>query len=124
LLEQFNPGVRSAIVHLAETAASDGEIVGSATREAYARIAAHANDNVQLDRRSWSELSAGLQRETLREAVRELKGNVTHLKFATIEEARAVLNSDARTGTVSLMTDLIINVGPEVFQVRRFATPN
>lgn len=110
LLAQYNPNIRATLMRLADTLASDYEIVESTTRETFDRIATAINGQVHVDRKAWRSLSAGLQRATLREAVRRMKGDTTQLSYAAIEEARDVLNSDAGTGEIALMTDVRIDV--------------
>lgn len=110
LLAQYNPNIRATLTRLADTLASDYEIVESTTRETFDRIAIEKNDTVKVDRKMWRALSAGLQRATLREAVRRLKGDTTQLSYAAIEEAREVLNSDAGAGEIALMTRVRIDV--------------
>jgi tRNA(Ile)-lysidine synthase len=118
LLAQYNPNIRATLTRLADTLASDYEIVESTTRETFDRIAIEKNEQVHVDRKAWRALSAGLQRATLREAVRRLKGDVTQLSYAAIEEAREVLNSDAGVGEIALMTDVRIEVAWKAFVVR------
>ncbi|HQV71280.1 MAG TPA: tRNA lysidine(34) synthetase TilS [Thermoflexales bacterium] len=116
LLETFNPGIRRVLLHLADGATSDLEIVSQATQGAYANALISANETeIVLDRAAWRGLSVGLQRETLRAAVRQLKGDVTNLKFAAIEEARAVLNSNANIGEIALMASVRVKVKTKVF---------
>lgn len=111
LLETFNPGIRKTLLHLADGAASDLEIIMQATQNAYAKVVLRETDTaVTMDRAAWRGLSIGLQRATLREAVRKLKGDTTNLKFAAIEEARAVLNSAAALGEIALMAFVKIKV--------------
>jgi tRNA(Ile)-lysidine synthase len=110
LLAQYNPNIRATLTRLADTLASDYEMVESATREVFDRIATAREDQVRVDRKAWRALSAGLQRATLREAVRRLKGDTAHLSYAAIEEARDVLNSDAGVGEIALMMDVRIDV--------------
>jgi tRNA(Ile)-lysidine synthase len=118
-LERYNPNIRATLVRLADTVASDVEIVEQATQEAFERIAQPADATIVVDRQAWCALSRGLQRATLREAVRQLKGDVAGLPYAAIEEARDVLNSDAQTGDIALMHDVRIEVTKRAFVVRK-----
>ena len=124
LLEQFNPGIRAVLARLADTAATDVEIVEHATREAFATLlqGGPALDGTRpgltLDRLMWQALPAGLQRATLRQAVSALCGDLTDLKAGAIEEARDVLNSSAPAGEIALRADIRINVAPDTFAVR------
>ena len=71
------------------------------------------------DRPKWCALPAGLQRTVLRECVRQVMGDTTDLKYAGIEEARTVLNSQARTGEIAVLSELRILVTPLLFQLHR-----
>jgi tRNA(Ile)-lysidine synthase len=117
LLAQYNPNIRATLTRLADTLASDYEIVESTTRETFDRIVIEENKTLKVDRKAWRALSAGLQRAALREAVRRLKGDTTQLSYAAIEEAREVLNSDAGVGEIALMTDVRIDVMWREFSV-------
>ena len=110
ILEQYNPNIRAALARLADTIEGEVEIVEAAARDAFDRIAAVETGAVRIDRPAWRALSIGLQRETLREAVRRLHGDATNLPYAAVEEARDVLNSDAGAGEIALMGDLRIAV--------------
>jgi tRNA(Ile)-lysidine synthase len=120
LLEQYNPNIRSALTRLADTVASDLDIVQEATRAAFERIATVDESAITVDRIAWRALSPGLQRETLREVARRLKGDTTDLPYAAIEEARDVLTSDAGVGEIALMSDMRITVAWREFVVRRW----
>lgn len=119
LLEQYNPNIRSVLARLADTVSSDLEIIEQATRESFARITCASERGIAIDRLAWRALVPGLQRATLREAVRRLKGDVTNLKYAAVEEARDVLNSDAGTGEIALMQDVRIEVTWQAFVISR-----
>ncbi len=119
LLSQFNPGIRTVLANLAETAAEDSEIVTIATRIAYAQLQLPKDKEgayTQFNRLAWQKLSVGLQRATLREGVRQTKGDVTHLKFAAIEEARIVLNSSTRNGETALLSDVRLVISGDSFK--------
>lgn len=122
LLESYNPNIRLTLTRLADTIASDVEIVEQATHAAFERIAQPSPQGIVVDRSAWRALPCGLQRATLREAVQRLKGDVTGLQYATIEEARDVLNSDAPTGEIALPHEVRIEVTKHTFTVRRLTS--
>ncbi|MGQ9905066.1 MAG: tRNA lysidine(34) synthetase TilS [Anaerolineae bacterium] len=119
LLEQYNPGIRAVLARLAEIAAGDAEIVAHAAEQALAQLiqpqAQAANNRLTLDRAAWRALPTSLQRATLRQAVQRLRGDLTDLKLAAVEEARDVLNSDAPSGVISLRPNARIEVWPTHF---------
>jgi tRNA(Ile)-lysidine synthase len=118
-LEQYNPNIRAVLARLADTVASDLEVIEAATRDAFERIAHAQGDAIEVDRPAWRALPAGLQRDVLREAVRRLKGDLTNLGYTAIEEARDVLNSDAGVGEIALMHDVRIGVTWRTFTLAR-----
>jgi tRNA(Ile)-lysidine synthase len=125
LLERYNPAIRRVLVRLADTASSDLEIVAHATRQAFASVLLRESpQGITLDRIAWRQLSVGLQRATLREAVRELKHDLTNLKFAGVEEARDVLSSDVRRAEIALLADVRIVVTPRDFTLVWREAPN
>ncbi len=120
LLEQYNPGIRAVLARLADTAATDAEVIDYAAQQALAEVLMRnmnlpGNNRLTFDRRAWQKLPAGLQRTTLRRAIHNLRGNLTNLKLAAIDEARDVLNSDACNGVVALRPDVRIEVSPTSF---------
>ncbi len=120
LLEQYNPGIRAVLARLAETAAADAEIIDHAAQQAFAQaltgdMGLPGSSRLTFDRRAWQALPAGLQRATLRRAIQIVCGDLTDLKLAAIDEARDVLNSDARAGIIALRADARIEVSPTRF---------
>jgi tRNA(Ile)-lysidine synthase len=120
LMERYNPGIRTVLTRLAETASSDVDIVNFAARAAYDRLLQAPSPSLEaLDRKGWCMLPVGLQRAVLREGVSRVKGAITDLKFAGVEEARAVLNSSARTAEIAILSDVRILVMPDTFRFER-----
>jgi tRNA(Ile)-lysidine synthetase-like protein len=117
LLEQYNPGIRKVLLRLAETATTDVETIDFVTQQTFhdLLIAATPDQPIVLDRAAWRALPVGLQRATLREAVRRVKLNLVDLKFAGVEEARDVLNSDTQTAEIAILNDIRIVVKPRTF---------
>ena len=117
-LAQYNPNIRGVLTRLADSAAGDIEIVHYATQQAM-RDVTHPTSvkGVGFNRAAWRALPAGLQRATLREAVKQIKGELVDLKYAAIEEARDVLLSNARVGEIALQADVRITVGANTFEV-------
>ena len=119
LLEQYNPGIRTVLARLADSATTDFEIIEDATQQAFVSVARTTEANaIAFDRAAWQRLSVGLQRAVLRQAVLHLKGQLTDLKFSAIEEARDVLTSDATTGEIALLADVRIFIAARSFAIR------
>jgi tRNA(Ile)-lysidine synthetase-like protein len=115
LLEQYNPGIRKVIGRLAETATAEMEIVMYATQQALGQLRIHNEQEVTIDRSAWSALPISLQRATLREAILQFNGELTHVKYAGIEEARDVLNSTAVHAEIAVLANIRIVVTPQRF---------
>jgi tRNA(Ile)-lysidine synthetase-like protein len=125
LLEQYNPGIRKVLVRLAETATTDTEIIEYATQQAFQQlVTGMPTQPLTLNRHVWQALPVGLQRTTLREAVRQVRHNLTDLKFAGVEEARDVLNSTARSAEIAILDDTRIIVQPNAFAIVPFSPYN
>ncbi len=116
-LQQFNPGVKQVLARLADSASAELDVIAYATRAAFAAHARERPSGVTVDRAAWRALPPGLQRALLRDCVRRLKGELTNLNFAAVEEAREVLNSAAATGDIALMADVRIIVRTTEFFV-------
>ena len=114
LLEQFNPGIRQVLARLADSAASDLDVIAHATQAAVAAVTRQEGGRqsgvIVIDRAAWRALPDGLQRAVLRECVRVLRGDLTNLNFAAIEEARDVLRSPAPLAEIALMSDVRVVV--------------
>ncbi len=116
LLRQYNAGISTVLRRLAETAATDMEVVEYATHKTIsALLVKGSREELILDRTVWRELPVGLQRTVLRECVRRIAGDVTNLKYAGIEEARDVLNSAAASGQIAILATVRIHVNPSRF---------
>jgi len=115
LLEQFNPGVRKVIGRLAETAASDMEIINYTTKLTLETIGVNDGNSSVFDRSAWCKLPVGLQRSTLREGLLQFNGVLTHVKYAGIEEAREVLNGTAVHAEIAILSNVRIVVSKQRF---------
>lgn len=130
LLGQFNPGIRAVLARLADTAATDVEIIEHATQQAMRLLTrttgssttidgdAGAGNEMRFDRAAWLALPIGLRRATLREAARRVAGHLTDLKYSAIEEACDVLSS-ATSGEIALTGELRIRLSAAQFVVSR-----
>ncbi|MCS7088648.1 MAG: tRNA lysidine(34) synthetase TilS [Thermoflexales bacterium] len=117
LMATFNPNIHHALARLADLAAEDAEVVRLCAVQTLSRVARVEPGRVTFDRSAWRGLLPGLQRATLREAVRLLKDQPSAPPFAAIEEARAVLNSGAASGAIALTRDVRILVARRSFSL-------
>ena len=121
-LEQLNPGIRKVVLHLAETAQSDAAVIEEATSDFLRRITIEDQPRPLYDRIAWRKLPKGLQRTTLRKALLLFNGNLTHVKYAGIEEARYVLNSSSLHAEIAIRALTRIIVTPRHFWFNRVNT--
>lgn len=125
LMATFNPNIHQTLARLADLAAEDAEVVRRCAEQTLAQIARTEPERIVFDRSAWRALVPGLQRATLREAVRLLTGASLAPPYNAIEEARAVLTSDAATGTIALTRDLRILVAWRTFTLtQRTSAPD
>jgi tRNA(Ile)-lysidine synthase len=110
MLARINPGVRQVLARLADAAAGEFDVSMYAAAQAMREVTRMRDDGVVIDRAAWRALPEGVQRLVLRECVRTLKGELTGLNYAAIEEARDVLLSGAHSGEIALMADVRIAV--------------
>ncbi len=118
MLARINPGVRQVLARLADAAAGELDVSAYAAAQAMRAVTRAREDGIAIDRAAWRALPEGVQRLALRECVRALKGELTHLNYAAVEEARDVLLSDAHTGEIALMADVRITVSARAALVR------
>jgi tRNA(Ile)-lysidine synthase TilS/MesJ len=121
LLEKFNPGIRRVLVNLAESAAGDAAIVQE-TANAMLDAITRASDSVEssIDRVAWCKLAHSWQRAVLRAAIAR-DGALVDVRFAAIEEARHVLNSDAARARIDLTAGVWIAMERDGFCIQHGA---
>jgi tRNA(Ile)-lysidine synthase len=110
LLRTFNPGITRVLARLADLAAADHEVQQWAARRAFKELAQVEARGVRVDRAGWRALPAGLQRAMLRESVRIVRGALTDLSYDAVEEARAVLLSDAPQASAAITADVRVEM--------------
>ena len=109
ILEEFNPGIRKVLLHLSDSAAEESDIASTAIAVAW--MDCHVPGQVNcLDRLRWQFQSPGYQRGLLREGARRSQGDLMHLRFSAIEEARHVILSGTRKAQISLTARLTIEL--------------
>lgn len=102
LLGGYNAGIRKTLIHLADSAADDAELIAAAQTAAWNSICVPDAASPTLRRTDWRQLTPGLQRAVLREGCVRVQGHALHVRFDAIEEARHVIRSDTREARIGL----------------------
>lgn len=119
VLRTFNPGIARVLARLADLAAADHEVQQWAARRAFDELA-HVEEagGIRIERAAWRALPIGLQRTLLRECVRAVRADLTNLSYDAVEEARAVLLSDAAQAESAITADVRVELRGASFLVR------
>lgn len=111
LLVDYNPGIRSHLRQLAELSTADVELLDELASETWSRVVRDIHDSaIIIDRKAWTELSLGLRRLTLRQAVMEKRPFLQDITFAAIEQARLGAERNESGQRFSLPGDLFLIV--------------
>lgn len=101
-LATLNPNIRDILRRTARVAADDYAFLQDQVDDAFIRLAVREDRTVALHLHEWRALPVALQRGTLREAVRALRGDLRDFNWEHVEAARAV----ALTGQTGAMATL------------------
>jgi tRNA(Ile)-lysidine synthetase-like protein len=119
LLGRYNPGIRRVLVRTGEVMAGDGEILRAALDAAWREVAVPSSGpgEVLLDRARWRTLPLGLQRATLREAVRLLRHGLRNINWEHVERA-VWLAREGNTGqSATLAGGLMLGIGYDSLRI-------
>ncbi|MCD6289699.1 MAG: tRNA lysidine(34) synthetase TilS, partial [Anaerolineae bacterium] len=111
LLETYNPGIRQILRHSAAVMADDYEILRAAMADAWARVERPSpTGGIAFDLAAWRALPRGLQRATIREAVRRLRWTLRDINFVHIEQALRVARDGGTGAQATLPRGLMLRV--------------
>jgi tRNA(Ile)-lysidine synthase len=118
ILEGYNPSIRVLLAHTAEVMAGDGEILRSALEAAWRDVMLPSGPaEVLFDLPKWRALPLGLQRATLREAIRVLRHELRDINWEHVERA-VWLAREGRSGkTATLAAGLALQIGYDRLRV-------
>jgi tRNA(Ile)-lysidine synthase len=103
ILEGYNPSIRALLARTAEVMAGDGEVLRSALGEAWREVTLPSEPGeIRLNLPKWRALPLGLQRATLREAIRVLRGELRDINWDHVERA-VWLAREGRTGQIATL---------------------
>ncbi len=115
LLEMYNPAIRAVLARTADVMAGEHEVLTASLDAAWAHVAlgraSGQPDEVQFDLAGWRALPVGLQRATLREAIRRLRRGLRNINWEHVERA-VWLAREGSTGQVAtLAAGLALEIG-------------
>ncbi len=129
ILERYNPQVRRVLTHTAEGMAGDYDLLRADLDEAWARVIPQPQDSpvldmpvsssrassrggeISLDLAVWRDLPIGLQRATIREAIRRLRASLRDINWEHVERA-VWLAREGETGqAATLAAGLELQIG-------------
>jgi tRNA(Ile)-lysidine synthase len=120
VLETYNPQIRKVLVRTAAVTAAEMEFMQDSLDRSWAEmeITAPAGE-LQLDLTRWRALPLALQRLSVREAVRRLRGNARDLELRHVELAVHTAREGSTGSQAVLPGGLVLEVG---YQAVRFAS--
>ena len=118
LLETYNPNIRARLCHTAAVMAADHELLVEMTERAWDDTAREVHpERVVFSLEAWRALAVGLQRATLRRAVRRLRASLRDLDFVHVEDARRVALRGETGARATLPSGLELTVGYDTLAV-------
>ncbi|HHX44464.1 MAG TPA: tRNA lysidine(34) synthetase TilS [Chloroflexi bacterium] len=114
-LETYNPNVRQVIQRMAEALAGDYELLRQQLLEVWPHVVRHASDEaITFDLAALRDLSIGLQRSVLREAVHRLRRSLRNINWVHIDDAVRVLNDGSTGAAATLPRGLLLTIDYDV----------
>ena len=112
LLEGYNPAIGRVLAHTAAVMAGEAEILQASLDTAWQQVTLPSGpDEVLLDLSRWRALQLGLQRSTLREAIRVLRRELRDINGQHVERA-VWLAREGETGQSATLTNgLALQIG-------------
>lgn len=141
LLAEHNPRVREVIARSATVIADDYILLRSLLEDTWSRVvveepspitpsiaaeaigAKAAGERIVIDLAEWRALPTGLQRSTLREAIRRLRRSLRNINFLHVENALVVARDGTTGDQATLPQNLMLVVGYDQFTIADAGTP-
>jgi tRNA(Ile)-lysidine synthase len=95
LLQSYNPGVTGSLLRIGNVAGDELALLEAETHKIWSEIARKEENVLILDKAGLLKLAPALQRQVLREAVRELIGTLRDIEARHIEEILQALRKPA-----------------------------
>ncbi len=106
LLEQINPGVREALLRLAQQAAWWEEDAQAMLAERWPALASQEKGGLRLDLQQWEQLPRSLRLPAIRRAVEQVRGHLEDLGWAAVLAAGDLVQATVGS-EVSLVEEVI-----------------
>lgn len=98
LLAKYNPAITEALLRTARLLEDDYAFIEEQAEPLWAEVASQEKANLVLDSAKLASLHPSLQRHLLRHALEQFLGNLRDIEAVHIEQMRAVLAGQRRTG--------------------------
>lgn len=115
-LEGEIPGLRKALVRVAEILREEDAVLEFLARESYGELSTTEKERVLLDVRGFRNLHPAIQRRVLRLAISTVKGGLRGIKFSHLERARAIATEEEPEKEVHL-PGVSIKRTPETLEI-------
>lgn len=114
-LETFNPNLRDALYRTSLSISDDYDFIDKVVADELARVARTEQGAFVFAREAWCALHPALQRGTLREAIRRIRGDLRNISWTHVEEARKIALKKNAGAEATLANGLILVVGYSEF---------
>jgi len=110
LEKQYNPNIKTVLVHLAQQSAIDYDYIDTMAKQYNTRGIVHrkSKNQVRLKINSFVKLPLALKRQILRQVVLELKGNMNGLTLTHIEGIEDLIQNRPNHSEVHLPHSLVV----------------
>lgn len=90
-LERYNPSVKNALQRLSRSASADVAFLEGLANEAWLAAVMVQGNTVSIDRKQFSKLNVAIQKRLLRRAIESVKGDLTDIEQAHIDDATRLM---------------------------------
>jgi len=108
LLEKYNPNIREVIRRAALVIADDHDYLAREGQRAWEKVTREMEGALVFDLQAWEELHPSLQRQLLRQAIRNLRSDLRNIDWVHIEEARRAIGEKPAGTAVTLPRGLTL----------------
>jgi tRNA(Ile)-lysidine synthase len=117
LLEKYNPNIREVLRRAALIIADDHDYLAREGQKAWEKVVREMDGTLVFDLKAWDELHSSLQRQLLRQAIRNLRSDLRNIDWVHIEEARRALGEKPAGTEVTLPRGLSLFRSYETFVI-------
>ncbi|MCX6031137.1 MAG: tRNA lysidine(34) synthetase TilS [Chloroflexi bacterium] len=131
ILAGYNPAIREVLAHTAEALAGDYDVLRAEVAAAWARVCrggfvsaassdlstAQTRPCVEFDLAAWRGLPLGLQRATIREAIRRLRHNLRNINWEHVETAVWLAREGGTGQSATLAAGLELRLGYSTLRI-------